>query len=130
MQTGRNWGESRHFRYRHPGLDPGSRLSHPTEMERETEGGWVYIIADRYRGTMDVGVTSNLAARIDQHRSGDGSDFCARYGLTRLVWAERGNDILACIEHEKRLRRWRRDWKFALIEQGNPDWQDLFDTLV
>ncbi|OYY77578.1 MAG: excinuclease ABC subunit C [Sphingomonas sp. 28-62-20] len=84
-------------------------------MERETKGGWVYIMADHYRGTMYVGVTSHLAARIDQHRSGDGSDFCARYVLTRLVWAERGDDILACIEHEKRVKRWRREWKFALI---------------
>ena len=65
-------------------------------MERERQGGWVYIMADRYRGTMYVGVTSHLAARIHQHLSGDGSDFCARYGLTRLVWAERGEDMIRC----------------------------------
>ncbi|MET0365259.1 MAG: GIY-YIG nuclease family protein, partial [Sphingobium sp.] len=52
-------------------------------MERERQGGWVYIMADRYRGTLYVGVTSHLASRILQHRSGDGSDFCARYGLAR-----------------------------------------------
>ena len=57
-------------------------------MERMRQGGWVYIMADRYRGTMYVGVTSNIAARINQHRSGTGSDFCVRYGLFRLVWAE------------------------------------------
>ena len=99
-------------------------------MERERRGGWVYIMADRYRGTMYVGVTAHLASRIHQHRSGDGSDFCARYGLVRLVWAERGDDIVGCIEHEKRLKRWRRQWKFDLIERGNPDWQDMFDLLV
>ncbi len=99
-------------------------------MERETKGGWVYIMADRYRGTMYVGVTSHLAARIVQHQSGDGSDFCARYELTKLVWAERGDDILSCIEQEKRIKRWRREWKFALIEGGNPNWRDLFGTLV
>ena len=98
-------------------------------MKRERQGGWVYIMADRYRGTIYVGVTSHLAARIHQHRSGDGSDFCARCGLTRLVWAERGEVIIDCIAHEKRLKRWRRQWKFDLIEQGNPDWQDLFDSL-
>lgn len=99
-------------------------------MDAEQKGGWVYIMADRYRGTLYVGVTAQLVARVMQHRTGSGSDFCARYGLARLVWAERADDIAECIAHEKRLKRWRRDWKFALIEQGNPDWRDLFDTLA
>ena len=99
-------------------------------MDREHKGGWVYIMADRYRGTLYVGVTTDLAARIHQHRSGTGSDFCARYGLHRLVWAERGDDIANCIDHEKRIKRWRRPWTFALVDQGNPNWRDLFDTLT
>ena len=94
------------------------------------KGGWVYIMADRYRGTMYVGVTANLAARVYQHRTGKGSDFCRRYGLARLVWAEQGDDIQSCIAHEKRVKRWRREWKFALIEKSNPDWVDLSDTLT
>lgn len=94
------------------------------------KGGWVYIMADRYRGTIYVGVTANLTMRVDQHRSGTGSDFCARYGLTRLVWAERGDRIEECIAHEKRVKHWRREWKFELIEKGNPDWNDLFETLT
>ena len=94
-------------------------------MERERQGGWVYIMADRYRGTMYVGVTTHLAARIEQHRSGTGSDFCARYGLKRLVWAECGETILDCIAQEKRIKRWRRAWKFDLIERANPQWDDL-----
>ena len=57
-------------------------------MDRGRWGGWVYIMADRYRGAMYVGMTSDLAARIHQHRTGSGSDFCKRYGLYRLVWAE------------------------------------------
>jgi putative endonuclease len=99
-------------------------------MDREQHGGWVYIMADRYRGTMYVGVTSNLITRVRQHRSGEGSDFCARYGLVRLVWSERGDDILSCIEQEKRIKRWHRKWKFALIEHGNPDWLDLSSLTV
>ena len=94
------------------------------------KGGRVYIMADRYRGTMYVGVTAELAARVVQHRTGEGSDFCRRYGLTRLVWTEQGDTIADCIAHEKRLKRWRRAWKFALIEAANPDWCDLFDTVV
>ncbi len=99
-------------------------------MDRETRGGWVYIMADRYRGTMYVGVTADLPARIYQHRDGTGSEFCARYGLKRLVWAERLASIDEAIEFEKRLKRWRREWKFDLIEKANPDWNDLFEQLV
>jgi putative endonuclease len=98
-------------------------------MDRETHGGWVYIMSDRYRGTMYVGVTSDIAARVSQHRVGTGSDFCARYELKRLVWAERTDTIDAAIAHEKRVKRWRREWKFDLIEKGNPDWDDLYDQL-
>lgn len=99
-------------------------------MDRERKGGWVYIMTNRYRGAMYVGVTSDLPARVFQHRTGTGSDYCAERGLTRLVWAERGDSIEDCIAHEKRVKRWRREWKFALIERGNPDWCDLFDQLV
>src|SRR3982751_7078327 len=96
----------------------------------EQRGGWVYIMADRYRGTMYGGVTAQLVARIAQHRSGGGSDFCMRYGLTRLVWAEQGATIEECIAHEKRLKRWRREWKFALVERQNPDWEDRYNELI
>lgn len=91
-------------------------------------GGWVYIMADRYRGTMYVGVTSDLPRRVDEHRTGAGSVFCTKYGLKRLVWAEQCASIDAAIAHEKRIKRWRRQWKFDLIEKANPDWDDLFDV--
>jgi len=93
-------------------------------------GGWVYIMADRYRGAMYVGVTADLPSRIDQHRTGSGSDFCKRYGLHRLVWAEQVPSITDAIADEKRIKRWRREWKFQLIERGNPEWRDMFDTLI
>jgi putative endonuclease len=99
-------------------------------MDGQRRGGWVYIMANRYRGTMYVGVTANLAQRVFQHRKETGSAFCARYGVHRLVWAEQCDTIENCIAHEKRLKRWHRDWKFSLIERGNPDWRDLYDHLV
>ncbi|MAM39487.1 MAG: excinuclease ABC subunit C [Erythrobacter sp.] len=99
-------------------------------MDGKETGGWVYIMADRYRGALYVGVTSALAARVTRHREGNGSAYCARRGITRLVWAERGESIEACIAHEKRLKRWRREWKFALVEKANPQWEDLFDHLL
>lgn len=95
-----------------------------------SDGGWVYIMADRYRGTMYVGVTADLAARVHPHRNVTGSDFCTRYGLNRLVWADHTPSVLDAIAHEKRLKRWRRQWKFDLVERGNPEWRDLFDVLV
>ena len=94
------------------------------------KGGWITLMADRYRGTLYVGVTADLAARIFQHRGGAGSDFCRRYGLHRLVWAERGETIQDCIAHEKRLKKWLREWKMALIEKTNPGWTDRFETLI
>ncbi|UYH55310.1 GIY-YIG nuclease family protein [Qipengyuania sp. SS22] len=99
-------------------------------MDSGTLGGWVYIMTDRYRGTLYVGVTSDIAARVVQHRDGNGSDFCKRYGLDRLVWAERLDTIDEAITFEKRLKRWRSQWKFELIEKTNPEWKDLFETLV
>lgn len=86
-------------------------------------------MTNRYRGATYVGVTSDLAARIPQHRSRRGSDYCARRGLTRLVWAEQGDDIETLIAHEKRLKRWHRDWKIELVEKANPEWDDLFEFL-
>jgi putative endonuclease len=115
---------------RHPGLDPGSRLLPNAAMDQIRKGGWVYIMANRYRGTMYVGVTSDLATRVHQHKCGLGSDFCMRYNLHRLVWAEQGENIEDCIVHEKRVKRWARAWKFALIERGNPDWADLYATII
>lgn len=75
-------------------------------------------MADRYRGAIYVGVTSHLSAQVRQHRCGQGSDFCAGYGITNLICAERGDEITCCVKYEKRLKRWGREWKFALIKRG------------
>lgn len=99
-------------------------------MDKEERGGWVYILARRYRGELYIGVTADLAARMMQHRSGEGSKYAADRGIVRLVWAEFMEPIEAAIAHEKRLKRWRREWKFALIEKVNPDWCDLFDDVA
>ena len=99
-------------------------------MERERQGGWVYIMANRYRGTLYVGSTADLAERLSQHREGRGSRFCAEHGLTRLVWAELFATMQEAMDHEKRLKRWHRAWKIELIEKANPDWRDLFDHIL
>ena len=93
-------------------------------------GGWVYIVANRYRGTIYIGVTSNLRARIGQHRDGKGSDFTSAYGCKMLVHAECFERIEDAIAREKAMKKWRRDWKFRLIEDNNPDWEDRYDDLA
>jgi putative endonuclease len=87
-------------------------------------------MTERSRGTLYTGVAADLAARVHQHREGIGPDFCRRHGLSLLVSAERGESMIDCIAQEKRLKRWRREWKIALVEQANPDWHYLYPTLV
>jgi putative endonuclease len=94
------------------------------------KGGWVYLLANRYRGTIYIGVTANLPQRITQHRERTGSQFAARYGATRLVHAEEYPTIDEAIAREKMLKKWLRAWKIELIEQANPDWNDLYDYLI
>ena len=91
------------------------------------KGGWVYIMANRYRSGMYIGVTADLIRRVWQHREGDGSIHVKEFGKTRLVYAERHVEIEPAIAREKLVKKWRRDWKFALIEADNPDWLDLWD---
>ena len=74
-----------------------------------TKGGWVYIMANRYRGGMYVGVTADLTRRVYQHRVTEGSQHVADFGKTRIVFAERHEDIVAAIAREKRLKKWRRE---------------------
>ena len=95
----------------------------------DVAGGWVYIVANRYRGTLYTGVTSDLARRVWQHREGSGSAFAKQYGADRLVYAERHERIEDAIAREKAVKKWRRDWKIDLIEADNPAWDDLFVTL-
>ena len=91
------------------------------------KGGWVYIMANRYRGGMYVGMTAQLTNRIYQHREGTGSVHVADFAKTRLVYAEQHDDIQSAIAREKLVKKWKREWKFALIEAANPQWRDLWD---
>lgn len=92
-------------------------------------GGWVYIMTNVPHGTLYIGVTADLAARVFAHREGSGSVFCRKHGLTRLVYAERHETITDAIAREKAMKRWKRQWKLKLIRRDNPDWVDLFETI-
>lgn len=86
-------------------------------------------MTNRPGGVLYIGVTANLPARVAQHRSGEGSAFCRRYNLTRLVHAEPHDRIDEAIHREKMMKAWKRAWKIELIEAANPDWRDLWETI-
>ncbi len=88
----------------------------------------VYILASPTR-TLYIGVTNNLRLRLDEHRSGIGSEFTRKYRVFSLVYAEQCERILEALEREKQIKRWRRAKKVALIEEVNPEWRDLAETL-
>jgi len=93
-------------------------------------GGCTYVMTNHVRGVLYVGVTANLAARIAQHRAGEGSAFCRKYKLRRLVLAEHHDTIDDAIRREKLLKTWKRAWKIELIETANREWRDLWEEMV
>ena len=93
-------------------------------------GGWVYIVTNRPDGTLYTGVTADLRRRTWQHREGLVEGFSKRYGLKMLVYAEHHDDVRDAIRREKTIKGWRRAWKIRLIRSINPDWNDLYDSLV
>jgi putative endonuclease len=90
----------------------------------------VYILANRRQGALYTGVTSNLAARVFEHREGLPLGFASRYGCTRLVFYERHDRMDEAIAREKQIKAGGRGKKIALIESMNPDWKDLYAGLV
>jgi putative endonuclease len=89
----------------------------------------VYIMANRYRGTIYVGVTSGLWSRVCDHKNKTTPGFTSGYNLTTLVWYEHWRTMEAAIRREKRIKEWKRNWKIELIEKMNPEWRDLHDSI-
>jgi putative endonuclease len=90
----------------------------------------VYIMASRRKGTLYIGLTSGLVKRIWEHKNDMVKGFTKRYGVHLLVWYELHESMESAIEREKRLKEWKREWKLELIESNNPDWEDLYQTIV
>ena len=89
----------------------------------------VYILASKRNGTLYIGVTSNLQRRIHEHKTDAVEGFTKKYYVHLLVWYECTEDIEAALTREKQLKHWNRKWKLRLIEEKNPEWEDLHDTL-
>lgn len=90
----------------------------------------VYLLASARNGTLYLGVTSNLAKRVWQHKQKVVDGFSAQHGVDRLAWYEVHDEIAFAIAREKQIKKWRRAWKIALIETGNPTWRDLYDDIL
>jgi putative endonuclease len=86
----------------------------------------VYILASERNGTLYIGVTSDLIQRIWQHREGVVEGFTQQYAVKTLVWYEQHETMESAITREKSLKKWNREWKLRLIEERNPDWDDLW----
>jgi putative endonuclease len=88
------------------------------------------MMASGRNGTLYVGVTADLIARVSQHRAGHVEGFTRKYGVRSLVWFEFHETMGEAIAREKRMKNWKREWKADLIQAGNPYWLDLYPGLV
>ena len=91
---------------------------------------YVYILASKRNGTLYIGVTNDLVKRVHEHKNGMIEGFTKKYGVHMLVYYEQTNDSYSAIEREKRLKRWKRQWKIDLIQKSNPEWRDLYYDLT
>jgi putative endonuclease len=109
------------------GLVPAIHVLFKYGVER---GGWLYFVTNRRDGILYAGVTSNLPRRAFEHRAGLINGFTKRYGLKRLIYFERFDDIRYAIQREKTIKHWPRARKVRLIHSINPEWDDLYGTLI
>jgi putative endonuclease len=91
---------------------------------------YVYILASKIGGTLYIGVTNDLVRRVAEHRLKIVGGFTEKYGVARLVYFEQFDDPENAIKREKRLKKWNRDWKIRLIEEHNPNWDDLYPGIA
>jgi putative endonuclease len=89
----------------------------------------VYILASKRNGTLYTGVTSDLLARVWQHKNNVVEGFTSKYGVHILVWYELHDRMDSAIQREKAIKNWKRAWKIKTIEGMNPEWQDLYFSL-
>ena len=91
---------------------------------------FVYIMTNKYRGTLYVGVTNDLVRRVTEHREGLVNGFTKTHGLNRLVYYSEIIEPIDAIAYEKRIKKWRREWKITLIEERNLGWDDLYNYIL
>jgi len=91
--------------------------------------GYVYIMTNKTNGTLYIGITSNIKRRVYEHKKKLHESFTQKYELNKLVYYEIIDRVTDAIAREKQLKNWKRDWKISLIEENNPNWEDLYESL-
>jgi putative endonuclease len=99
-------------------------------MNKFKQQYYCYLLANQKYGTLYVGVTSDLLKRMDQHKNGLIDGFTTKYRINKLVWFESYNDAETAILREKQIKKWNRNWKLRLIDDANPNWDDLHIELI
>jgi putative endonuclease len=95
-----------------------------------TKSYYIYILASERNGTLYIGVTNDLLRRVYEHRNDLVEGFTKKYQVHRLVYYEQADDIYGAIQREKQLKAWKRQWKMRLIDEMNPEWEDLYEKLA
>ena len=108
------------FRHSRGGGDPSIFMKQPV----------VYILASKRKGTLYIGVTSDLVKRVWEHRNGFIEGFTKKYNVHQLVYYEQYDNMDAAIIRERQLKKWNRAWKIRLIEEFNPRWNDLYENIL
>lgn len=91
---------------------------------------FVYILASRRNGALYIGMTSDLSGRVWEHKNNVVSSHTEKYNIHNLVYFETFGDVRDAIDRERKLKKWRREWKIALIEKDNSDWRDLYEETI
>lgn len=91
---------------------------------------YIYILASKRSGTLYIGITNDLARRVYEQKSRLIEGITKKYSINKLVYFESTSDVNAAILREKRMKKWKRQWKIELIEKSNPDWKDLYEDFL
>jgi putative endonuclease len=113
-----------------PGRHPGRPQADPGSHFMPSQCFYAYILASKPGGTIYIGVTNNLVRRVWEHKQDLSEGFTKRYRVHDLVYFEQHDAIEQAILREKKIKRWQRDWKVKLIEEGNPTWRDLYGEIA
>ncbi|HOH38202.1 MAG TPA: GIY-YIG nuclease family protein [Spirochaetota bacterium] len=91
---------------------------------------YIYMIANRNNNVLYIGVTNNLKRRVFEHREKLVEGFSSKYNCCKLVWYEQTNNIESAIQKEKQMKKWKREYKSNIINEMNPQWNDLFEDIL
>gem|GEM_PF-135688 len=114
----------------HSCVKRGFSTSPQAGVHKSHEQYYVYILDSKRNGTLYIGVTNDLLKRVFQHKSDVIEGFTKKYQVHQLVYYDVHHDVKQAISREKRMKKWKRQWKITLIEQSNPHWEDLYDSLI